>query len=167
VNGAAGIVVAPEGRVYSVFGVTIKHDKIVEFNILADPERLAQLDLVVLDERPDLDRAERDRVTRRARARLSKLNELGVLWRSRGHLLGSLPWHDTLDELGAWIMAGSTRSLTAGRSPEVSSRRPGRASPIARLAPPIKGPRPIVRSQVDDLADHLALGHVRARERAA
>src|SRR6266508_100232 len=50
VNGAAGIVVAPEGRVYSVFGVTIKHDKIVEFDILGDPERLAQLDLVVLDD---------------------------------------------------------------------------------------------------------------------
>jgi RNA polymerase sigma-70 factor, ECF subfamily len=50
VNGAAGIVVAPEGKVFSVFGVTIKHDRIVEFNILADPERLAQLDLVVLDE---------------------------------------------------------------------------------------------------------------------
>jgi RNA polymerase sigma-70 factor (ECF subfamily) len=49
VNGAAGIIVAPEGRVYSVFGVTIKHDKIVEFDILADPERLEQLDLVVLD----------------------------------------------------------------------------------------------------------------------
>ena len=47
--GAAGIIVAPEGRVYSVFGVTIKHDKIVEFDILADPERLTQLDLVVLD----------------------------------------------------------------------------------------------------------------------
>jgi RNA polymerase sigma factor (sigma-70 family) len=50
VNGAAGIVVAPAGRVYSVFGVTIKHDKIVEFDILGDPERLAQLDLVVLDD---------------------------------------------------------------------------------------------------------------------
>jgi RNA polymerase sigma factor (sigma-70 family) len=50
VNGAAGIVVAPEGRVYAVFGVTIKHDKIVEFDILGDPERLAQLDLVVLDD---------------------------------------------------------------------------------------------------------------------
>jgi RNA polymerase sigma factor (sigma-70 family) len=49
VNGAAGIVVAPQGRVYAVFGVTIKHDKIVEFDILGDPERLAQLDLVVLD----------------------------------------------------------------------------------------------------------------------
>jgi RNA polymerase sigma factor (sigma-70 family) len=50
VNGAAGLVVAPEGRVYSVIGVTIKRNKIVEFDILADPERLAELDLVVLDE---------------------------------------------------------------------------------------------------------------------
>jgi RNA polymerase sigma-70 factor, ECF subfamily len=50
VNGAAGIVVAPEGRVFSVFGVTVKHDKIVEFDILGDPERLAQLDLVALDD---------------------------------------------------------------------------------------------------------------------
>jgi RNA polymerase sigma factor (sigma-70 family) len=50
VNGAAGIVAAPEGRVFSVLAVTIKHDKIVEINILADPERLRQLDLVVLDD---------------------------------------------------------------------------------------------------------------------
>ena len=50
VNGAAGIVVAPEGRVLAVFGVTVKRDKIVEFDILGDPERLAQLDLVVLDD---------------------------------------------------------------------------------------------------------------------
>jgi RNA polymerase sigma factor (sigma-70 family) len=50
VNGAAGIVVAPEGRVLAVFGVTIKRDKIVEFDILGDPERLAQLDLIVLDD---------------------------------------------------------------------------------------------------------------------
>jgi hypothetical protein len=36
--------------VFSVFGVTIKYDKIVDFDILADPERLAQLDLFVLDD---------------------------------------------------------------------------------------------------------------------
>jgi hypothetical protein len=42
----------------------------------------------------------------RARARLSKLHELGVVWRSRPRaLLGSLPWHYTLDEIGAWIVA--------------------------------------------------------------
>jgi RNA polymerase sigma-70 factor (ECF subfamily) len=50
VNGAAGIVAAPEGRVFSVLAVTIKHDKIVEIDILADPERLRQLGLVVLDD---------------------------------------------------------------------------------------------------------------------
>jgi RNA polymerase sigma-70 factor (ECF subfamily) len=50
VNGAAGIVVAPEGRVLAVFGVTVKRGRIVEFDILGDPERLAQLDLVVLDD---------------------------------------------------------------------------------------------------------------------
>ena len=50
VNGAAGIVVAPESRVLAVFGVTVKRGRIVEFDILGDPERLAQLDLVVLDD---------------------------------------------------------------------------------------------------------------------
>jgi hypothetical protein len=37
-------------RTLAVFGVTIKRDKIVEFDILGDPERLAQLDLIVLDD---------------------------------------------------------------------------------------------------------------------
>ncbi len=42
----------------------------------------------------------------RARARLSQLHELGVLWRNRPRAhLGSLPWHYTLDELGAWIVS--------------------------------------------------------------
>jgi RNA polymerase sigma-70 factor (ECF subfamily) len=50
VNGAAGIVAAPRGRVFSVLAITIKHDKIIEIDILADPERLRQLDLVVLDD---------------------------------------------------------------------------------------------------------------------
>ncbi len=50
VNGAAGIVTAPGGKPFSVAGVTIKDDKIVEIDILADPERLARLDLVVLDD---------------------------------------------------------------------------------------------------------------------
>lgn len=42
----------------------------------------------------------------RARARLYRLNELRVVWRNcpRAHL-GSLPWHYTLDEIGAWIVA--------------------------------------------------------------
>jgi Replication-relaxation len=42
----------------------------------------------------------------RARARLFQLHEMGVVWRSRPRAqLGSLPWHYTLDEIGAWIVA--------------------------------------------------------------
>src|SRR6266542_5533641 len=42
----------------------------------------------------------------RARSRLSQLHEIGVLWRNRPRAhLGSLPWHYTLDEMGAWIVA--------------------------------------------------------------
>ncbi len=42
----------------------------------------------------------------RARARLSQLHEMGVLWRNRPRAhLGSLPWHYTLDEIGAWLVA--------------------------------------------------------------
>jgi len=47
VNGAAGIVATSGGRLYSVMGFTIKHGKIIEIDILADPERLRQLDLAV------------------------------------------------------------------------------------------------------------------------
>ena len=42
----------------------------------------------------------------RARARLTQLYELGVVWRTRPHIrLGSLPWHYVLDEMGALIVA--------------------------------------------------------------
>jgi hypothetical protein len=42
----------------------------------------------------------------RARARLSQLYELGVIWRNRPRThLGSLPWHYILDEMGAMIVA--------------------------------------------------------------
>ncbi len=42
----------------------------------------------------------------RARARLSQLNDLGVIWRARPRThLGSLPWHYILDEIGAMIVA--------------------------------------------------------------
>lgn len=48
VNGAAGIVSrGPDGRPYSVMGFTVRDGKIVEINILADPERLRHLDLTV------------------------------------------------------------------------------------------------------------------------
>jgi len=48
VNGAAGLVAAPEGRPFSVVGVTVAGGKIVEIDILADPERLGQLDFSVV-----------------------------------------------------------------------------------------------------------------------
>jgi RNA polymerase sigma factor (sigma-70 family) len=50
VNGAAGVVVAPHGRSFSVMGFTITRGKIVEIDILADPARLRQLDLAVLND---------------------------------------------------------------------------------------------------------------------
>ena len=49
VNGAAGIVAAAGGRPVSVLGFTVRRGKIVEIDILADPARLRQLDLAVLD----------------------------------------------------------------------------------------------------------------------
>ena len=47
VNGAAGVVVAPRGRPFSVMGFTIRGRKIVEIDILADPARLSRLDVSV------------------------------------------------------------------------------------------------------------------------
>jgi RNA polymerase sigma factor (sigma-70 family) len=47
VNGAAGFVVAPRGRPVSVAGFTIAGGKIVEIDLLADPERLRDLDLTL------------------------------------------------------------------------------------------------------------------------
>ncbi|MFF2512536.1 RNA polymerase sigma factor SigJ [Streptomyces sp. NPDC058086] len=44
VNGAIGVVTAPEGRPLSVMGVTITDGRIVEMYILADPERLTDLE---------------------------------------------------------------------------------------------------------------------------
>jgi RNA polymerase sigma factor (sigma-70 family) len=49
VNGAAGFVVAPRGRPVAVAGFTVAHGKIVEIDLLADPARLRELDLTMLD----------------------------------------------------------------------------------------------------------------------
>ena len=49
VNGAAGVMAMRHGQPFAVMGVTVRGGKIVEINILADPERLARLDLAVLD----------------------------------------------------------------------------------------------------------------------
>ena len=50
INGAAGMVAIRDGQPFSVSAVTIRGGKIVEFDILADPERLAQLDLTILED---------------------------------------------------------------------------------------------------------------------
>jgi RNA polymerase sigma-70 factor (ECF subfamily) len=51
VNGVLGIVSrAPGGPTFSVMGFTVARGKIAEIDILADPERLRQLDLAFLDD---------------------------------------------------------------------------------------------------------------------
>ena len=45
VNGTPGYLVAPDGQPFAVIGITVRDDKITEIDILADPERLSQLDL--------------------------------------------------------------------------------------------------------------------------
>ena len=50
VNGAVGRVVFRDGRLFAVMGFTVAGGKIVEIDILADPERLRRLDLSVLDD---------------------------------------------------------------------------------------------------------------------
>jgi RNA polymerase sigma factor (sigma-70 family) len=50
VNGAVGAVWAPGGRPRVVFGFTIAGGKVVGIELVADPERLRGLDLVVLDD---------------------------------------------------------------------------------------------------------------------
>ncbi len=48
VNGAPGLVRLSHGRPVSVMAFTVAGGKIVEIDILADQERLSQLDLAVL-----------------------------------------------------------------------------------------------------------------------
>jgi hypothetical protein len=49
VNGAAGIIVAPSGRLQVALAFTIAGDKIAEIDAIAEPARLARLDIAVLD----------------------------------------------------------------------------------------------------------------------
>ncbi len=49
VNGAPGIVVAPAGRLRLVLVPTIEDGIITELDVIAEPERLEQLELAVLD----------------------------------------------------------------------------------------------------------------------
>jgi len=50
VNGTAGVVAVAGGQVLSVMGFTVTHSKIVAIDVLYDPDRLADLDLAVLDD---------------------------------------------------------------------------------------------------------------------
>lgn len=50
INGVAGAVTFLHGQPFSVGAVTVRNGKIVELDFLADPERLRQLDLTVLDD---------------------------------------------------------------------------------------------------------------------
>ena len=49
INGAVGAVSLRDGKPFSIGAVTVRDGKIVELDFLADPERLAQLDLTILD----------------------------------------------------------------------------------------------------------------------
>jgi SnoaL-like domain len=49
INGAVGVVSTRNGKPFSVVGFTVRGGKIIEVDILADPERLRELDLSILD----------------------------------------------------------------------------------------------------------------------
>ena len=51
VNGAAGMVATRNGVVFSIASDIVRNGKIAEMNFLADPERLARLDVTILDSR--------------------------------------------------------------------------------------------------------------------
>jgi RNA polymerase sigma factor (sigma-70 family) len=50
VNGAAGAVVVPRGRPFSVMGFTVREGRIIEIDVITDPERLGELDLAGFEE---------------------------------------------------------------------------------------------------------------------
>jgi RNA polymerase sigma-70 factor, ECF subfamily len=50
INGAAGLVAIRDGKPFSVGAFTVRDGKIVEIDFLADPERLAQLDLALISD---------------------------------------------------------------------------------------------------------------------
>jgi RNA polymerase sigma-70 factor (ECF subfamily) len=49
INGAVGVIVAARGRLLLALTFTIKDSKIAEYDVIADPARLQELDLAVLD----------------------------------------------------------------------------------------------------------------------
>ena len=49
IDGAVGIVVPPRGRLLPALTLTIKDNLITEYDVIADPTRLAQLSIALLD----------------------------------------------------------------------------------------------------------------------
>jgi len=49
INGAVGVVRTRDGEPFSVGGFTVRYGRIVEIDVLADPARLRELDLTILD----------------------------------------------------------------------------------------------------------------------
>ncbi|MFE6840842.1 RNA polymerase subunit sigma-70, partial [Streptomyces sp. NPDC057705] len=49
VNGVVGLAMAPLGRLFLVLNFTIEDGLITEIDIVAEPERLDELELAVLD----------------------------------------------------------------------------------------------------------------------
>jgi RNA polymerase sigma-70 factor (ECF subfamily) len=50
INGTAGVVAIARGRAFAVMAFTVAQGKIVAIDVLADPDRLHELDLAVLDD---------------------------------------------------------------------------------------------------------------------
>jgi hypothetical protein len=50
VNGSVGIVVAPRGRLFMAIRCAVKEGRIVEMAVIADPARLENLEIAVLDQ---------------------------------------------------------------------------------------------------------------------
>jgi RNA polymerase sigma-70 factor (ECF subfamily) len=48
INGTAGVVVTRHDAVFAIASITVRDGRIAEMYFLADPERLARLDLAVL-----------------------------------------------------------------------------------------------------------------------
>jgi hypothetical protein len=49
VDGAAGTVTLGDGRPFAIAGFTIRDRRMVEMDVIADPEGLRQMDLTILD----------------------------------------------------------------------------------------------------------------------
>jgi hypothetical protein len=49
VNGAAGVVITIERRPHAVMAFTVAEDKVVEIDVIADPERVGRVAAAVLE----------------------------------------------------------------------------------------------------------------------